>query len=192
MTLENDILSAKDPIDKARDVIAENSAELTPKKARKLFEAAFTKILDELEDYDREFLFEMALEESGATDDRILWGSAFNSYAALLALVKAIRKPGEFKEGTPSSYADEVMSAGNPLGAVFALFRKHKDMSRNDAKGILELAFSSSLVGLSNEAREAVFDYAADRGVSWLEVGQAYDNVIDVVRRIKRPLYADL
>lgn len=192
MSLESEIQSARNPIEKARDVIADHSADLTLSKARKLFEAPFAKTLEELDQSVQDVLISLSLEEAGASSGKIIWGSAFNSYAALLQLVEAIRKPGPYKESAPSSYADEVMAAGNPLAASFAVFRKHKDMARNDAKSILELVHANALAGLSSDAREAVFTYAADRGVTWLEIAQQYDNAVDVVRSVKRPLYADL
>lgn len=190
MVSENDILKAKDPVDKARDLIAE-SGDLSRGKAKKLFELPFTGLVDEIDSETLSYVFDSAVEES-TVNDRIMWNGAFNSYAATMNLIKVIRKPGDFVEGSGGSYAQEVMAAPNRMGMVYALLRKHKDMSASDVQSILEIAHSTALIGLSNAARDAVFLFATDRGVSWFEVATQYDTVIDIVQRVKRPLYEHL
>lgn len=191
MTTESDILKSRNPVDKTRDLIGEISGDLTKKKAKRIFETPFTGVVNELDEDVRDTLFEAAIDEATPAD-HILWAGAFNSYAASLQLVEAIRKPGSFVEGSGSAYANEVLSGGNPISMVYALFRKNKDMSETEAKNLLELAHSTALIGLSNDARDAVFNYAVERGVSWFEVANQYDAVTDIVSRVKRPIYANL
>jgi hypothetical protein len=193
MVDETTLAKAKDPVDATRDLIAERSEKLNKKSARKLFETAYDQ-RGKLSDFDedvREVIFDTAIEEGGEQNGRPLWGAAFNSYAALQNLIKDIRIPGEFKEGTGGQYAEEVLNARNRVSAVFALFRKHKDMSDEDARSILELAHVTYLAGLSSEARKALYNYAADRGVSKLEVANQYVSLAELASKVKRNLYPE-
>lgn len=192
MTTESDILKAKDPVDKTRDLLSEISSELTEKKARKIFELPFTKLVNELDDDDLlDSIFNAAVEES-TVNGKVMWAGAFNCFASILELIKLVRIKGSFKEGSGSSYADEVQAVGNPIAAVYSLFRKHKEMSEAEGKALLELGHHNALLGLSNVARDAVFGYASDRGVSWLEIASQYDAIMDIVRQAKRPIYEEL
>lgn len=191
---ETTVAEAKDPVDATRDLVAERSANLTEKSARKLFEAPYEKKgrLNDFDEETRELIFNTALEEGGTSKGKQLWGAAFNSYAALMELIAEIRKPGEFKETSGGQYAESIYESRSPIGAVFALLRKHKDMSDEDARGLLEQAHGTALAGLSTEARKALYNYAADRGVSKLEVANQYVNLADLASRVKRSLYPEL
>lgn len=190
---ETTLAKAKDPVDATRDLVAERSSKLNKKSARKLFEAAYDQRgkLDDFDEDVREVIFETALEEAGEQNGQTLWGDAFNSYAALQKLIKDIRVPGEFKEGTGGQYAEEVFASRNRVGAAFSLLRKHKDMSDEDARSILELAHVTYLAGLSTEARKALYNYAADRGVSKLEVANQYVSLAELASKVKRNLYPE-
>lgn len=190
---ETTLAKAKDPVDATRDLIAERSEKLNKKTARKLFETAYEQ-RGKLADFDedvRELIFDTAIEEGGEQNGRPLWGAAFNSYAALQKLIQDIRTPGEFKEGTGGQYAEDVFNARNRVGAVFSLLRKHKDMSDEDARSILELAHVTYLAGLSTEARKAIYAYASDRGVSKLEVGNQYVSLAELASKVKKNRYPE-
>lgn len=191
---ETTLAKAKDPVDATRDLIAERSQKLNKKTARKLFETSYEQ-RGKLADFDedvRQLIFDTALEEGGEQNGRPLWGAAFNSYAALMQLIQDIRVPGEFKEGSGGQYAEDVFNARNRVGAVFSLLRKHKDMSDEDARSILELAHVTYLAGLSTDARKALYAYAADRGVSKLEVGNQYVALAELVSKVKKNRYPEV
>jgi len=192
---ETTVAKAKDPVDATRDIVQERAGKLTEKSAKKLFELPYEQRgrLGDFDEETRELIFETAVNEAkDPKTGKLLWGSAFNSYAALLELVKVVRTPGEFKESSSGQYAEQVFNAPNRVGAVFAILRKHKDMGAEDARNLLELAHSTALIGLSTDARKAVFAYAADRGVSWLEVANIYSELADIIARVKRQLYPEL
>lgn len=191
---ETTLAKAKDPVDATRDLIAERSEKLNKKTARRLFETSYEQ-RGKLADFDedvRQLIFDTAIEEGGEQNGRPLWGGAFNSYAALMQLIQDIRTPGEFKEGSGGQYAEEVYKANNRVGAVFSLLRKHKDMSDEDARSILELAHVTYLAGLSTDARKALYAYAADRGVSKLEVGNQYATLAELVSKVKKNRYPEV
>jgi len=194
MADEKTIAQAKDPVDATRELVAERSATLTDKSARKLFELPYG-IRGQLEDFDeatKSALFESAKEEAAVPSGSVMWGAVFNSYAALLELVHTVRIPGEWKETSGGPYAQQVIESPNRIATVFAIFRKHKEIGDEEARQMLEFAHNTALVGLSTEARKALFAYAQERGVGWFEVTNQYTAVAELVARIKRPIYAEL
>ncbi len=57
---------------------------------------------------------------------------------------------------------------------------------------MLELAMSTSISGLSDVARKAVYEYAEERSGEPFEVINQYLELCDIVARVKRPLYPEL
>ncbi len=194
MADEKLIAQAKDPVDATRELIAEKASELTDKSARKLFELPYAQRgrLDDFDEETKKALFETAKEEAAVPSGAVMWGAVFNSYAALLELVRTVRIQGEWKESSGGPYAQQVIESPNRIATVFAIFRKHKDIGEEEARQMLEFAHNTALIGLSTDARRALFAYAQERGVGWFEVTNQYTTLAELVSRIKSPIYAEL
>lgn len=194
MSDESVIAKAKDMVDATRDLVFERLNELNLKTAKQLFETPYD-LRGELQDFDKELksiLFETAVNESLDSSGKPIWGSAFNSYASLLELVRVIRTPGEFKGSPSGALVKEVEASSNRLASVFAIFRKNKNLTALESQQMLELAMSTSISGLSDVARKAVYEYAEEHSGEPFELINQYLELCDIVARVKRPFCTEL
>lgn len=194
MSDESVIAKAKDMVDATRDLVFERLNELNLKTAKQLFETPYD-LRGELQDFDKELksiLFETAVNESLDSSGKPIWGSAFNSYASLLELVRVIRTPGEFKGSPSGALVKEVEDSSNRLASIFAIFRKNKNLTALESQQMLELAMSTSISGLSDVARKAVYEYAEEHSGEPFELINQYLELCDIVARVKRPFCTEL
>lgn len=176
-------------VNKTRDEIADSADELTDKKARTLFESAFPTLVDDLTQDARLALFQAAKAESEVLrKGHISWNAAFNSYVSLMRLTETIRaEDGEYTESVYSDLALEVLNSANRMTTLFYIVRKHKDMSEEVGRSVLEAAFPVALNGVSEEAKRAIFTHAYERASSlgWGQVIEEYTNVMDIISQLK-------
>lgn len=177
---------SRDKIEATRDMILairsllslEDEGDLN--YLQRLFEGPFVAEVQKLSLTAREALFYDAL----ATGGSLL--SIFNEYATYMDLAKRVlESPNTNFERTLNPHAVEVAEANNPIGAAYAVFRKNKTMTSNQAVGVLEAAHPLATNGLDEDTRDYLYELAADRGVTSIEIANVYGQLVDLVMAIR-------
>lgn len=176
------VLKARDSVDAVRDFLPDLRSELDLEDdldvdfLRSLFEAPFSEVVEKSAINARENIFFHAIDK----ESTLL--SAYNEYVNLMSLMSKISDSANTNFSRPASdYAVEVAEANNPVGAAYAILRKNKKLTDKQVTVILEAAFPLATNGLDEEARDFLYELASERGVSSVEVANAYVELAELV-----------
>lgn len=180
------VRKARDKVEAVRDVLPAVAPQLSlddegdTNFLQRLFEAAFPDQIMVMSKAGRSSVFWTALDSGGPLM------STFNEYAQYMELLERIvGEPVANWERPGNQYSAEVFEANNPLGTAFALLRKHKSLTDNVVASILEAAFPLAVTGLDEETRNSLFQLAADRGVTPIEIANAYIPLVEMLADVR-------
>lgn len=180
------VKNARDHVEAVRDVLPEVRTQLDLEDEgdhnylQRLFEAAFPDTVLGMSLQARHVVYDQAFTSGGPLM------SVFNEYASYMDLATRVQESENTNFTRPSNpYATEVAEANNPIGAAYSILRKQKKLTDNQIVTILEAAFPLATNGLDEETRDHLYGLAAERGVTPVEVANAYGELVELITAVR-------
>lgn len=177
---------ARDRVESARDAITEIRHDVDVDRdedydyLQALFEAAFPETTAVTADSALATVFSQAIESDGP----LL--SSFNEYAAYMELIAMVQGSENTNFARPTNaLATEVAEANNPVSAAYAILRKNKRLTGNQIVTVLEAAFPIATNGLDEETRDYLYSLASERGVTPVEIANAYVELAELITAVR-------
>lgn len=180
------VREARNHVEAARDAIGEvrNDLDLDNEAhhefLQELFESAYPEITAVASTPARDAIYSEAVASGGP----VL--SMFNEYAAYMELVSMVQGSENTNFSRPSNaFATEVAEANNPVTAAYSILRKNKRLTDNQVVTVLEAAFPIATNGLDEATRDYLYSLAVERGVTHVEVANAYVELAELITAVR-------
>lgn len=180
------VRKARNKVEAVRDAIEDLRPQLSLgdqgdlNYLQRLFEAPFTDVAIRTSLTARSAVFYEALDKGGPLM------SIFNEYAVYMDLAnRALHSSNTNFERQSNAYATEVAEANNPISAAYSILRKNKNLTPNQTTTILEAAHPLATNGLDEGARDYLYLLASDRGVTLVEIANAYGELVDLLMAVR-------